>query len=53
MTLKNFISKHLYEFSYVIVKIMPIYQTDDYSLLKKKKKKKEKIHIFKPILNRH
>ena len=44
------VSKHLYECSYRIFKIMPIYCTDDHSVLQIK----EKIFIdkFKPTLNR-
>ena len=39
---RNYVSKHLYECSYRLSKIMPIYQTDLYSLLQIKGKDSQK-----------
>ena len=47
---KFHVSKYLYEYSIGIFKIMPIDQTDEYSLLKIKEK--NFMDKFKPTLNR-
>ena len=44
------VSKHLYEWSQGVCKIMPIYQTNDYTLLQIKEKKF--INRFKPKLDK-
>ena len=43
---KKTVSKHFYECSNVIFKIMPVHQTNDYSLLRIKEKKKIQKKIY-------
>ena len=47
---KSFVSKHIFECSHGLSKIMPIFQTDSYSL--PQIKEKDFIEKYKPTLNK-